>query len=85
MYLKRKLRTCRIQIQEEKVGFSWKNWIFFRFLRISRQKGTVTYISPALFLTDLGRFLGDFAQIWTGSSILQIMKGAGAGFWKNVL
>ena len=31
MYLKRKLRTCRIQIQEEKVGFIWKNWIFFHF------------------------------------------------------
>ena len=31
MYLKRKLRTCRIQIQEEKVGFFWKNWISFYF------------------------------------------------------
>ena len=31
MYLKRKLRTCRIQIQEEKVWFLWKKWIFFYF------------------------------------------------------
>ena len=31
IYIKRKLRTCRIQIQEEKVGFFWKNWIFSIF------------------------------------------------------
>ena len=35
IYLKRKLRTCTIKIQPEKVGFLAKNQIFFRFSNFS--------------------------------------------------
>ena len=35
IYLKRKLRTCTIKIQPEKVGFLAKNQIFFRFFNFS--------------------------------------------------
>ena len=44
--------------------------------------GARGFFPPALFLTDLGRFLGDFAQIRTRSSILQIVKGAWLDFGK---
>ena len=37
MYLKRKLRTCRIEIQLEKVWFHLEKLYFFRFLRILHQ------------------------------------------------
>ena len=35
IYLKRKLRTCTIMIQPEKVGFLEKKEIFFRFFNFS--------------------------------------------------
>ena len=57
MYLKRKLRTCRIQIQEEKVVFFWKKWIFFRFLRISRQNFRGPSVFEAKFFKNLKKNL----------------------------
>ena len=63
MYLKRKLRTCRIQIQEEKVGFFWKNWIFFRFLRISRQNFRGPSVFEAKFFKNLKKKIWKMALL----------------------
>ena len=58
-----------------------------KFQKISRlsEKGTFRFFPPALFLTDLGCLFTDLAEIRTRSSLLQIMKGAAAGFTKNAL
>ena len=50
---------------------------------MSTLKGTRRFIPPRLFLTDLGRFLADFAQIRARRSLMQLMKGFKPGFWIN--
>ena len=63
MYLKRKLRTCRIQIQQEKVIFFWKKWIFFWFLWISRQNFRGPSVFEAKFFKNLKKKIWKMALL----------------------
>ena len=62
MYLKRKLRTCRIQIQVEKVWFSWKNQ-FFLFISNFSKGFCISKISFLIFWNFQKNFFWKMASM----------------------
>ena len=64
IYIKRKLRTCRIQIQDEKVWFFEKNPQILKFFRFWSKGGTLWSRSEKFTFFKFSKFSEFFFEKW---------------------